>query len=281
MSDTQPPLDFFLTSSAIALQSFELSRMNRAANLRKELRQIAEEWIQAEVNARYARLVLESRRLQALASGAGRFDASGPAAPRFAEQLPISFLPAHQGLNASLSITGFSDPPMAAGVGAAVTATAAQLAVPSVADLAPTFVSASSTLPLFSTPPSMSSDAARFPATPPQKGAAIGAGSPSANRSRCASASLRKATTVGAATVADPDAECPSEFAGESASALDRCARQSVAVLHSLPRRSSRLRNGFRACRLSRAACATLVQQEPAPASGRDFRSRAFVDAVA
>ena|ERR1700679_572829 len=89
MRDTQPPLDFFLTSSATGLQSYELSRMNHAANLRKELRQIMEEWIQAEVNARFARLVMESRTVLPCPASA----ATEPA--RSFEQLAISFLPAH------------------------------------------------------------------------------------------------------------------------------------------------------------------------------------------
>src|ERR1700679_165974 len=89
MRDTQPPLDFFLTSSATGLQSYELSRMNHAANLRKELRQIMEEWIQAEVNSRFARLVMESRTLLPCPASA----TTDPACSF--EQLAISFLPAH------------------------------------------------------------------------------------------------------------------------------------------------------------------------------------------
>src|SRR5580658_6154699 len=95
MSDTQPPLEFFLTSSATGLESFELSRMNRAANLRKELRQVMEEWIEAEVNARFARWVLESRRAQTLSCRVDLRAQARTVEPRALEQVSISFLPAH------------------------------------------------------------------------------------------------------------------------------------------------------------------------------------------
>jgi len=64
MSDTHPPLDYLTTSSKATLESFELSRLNRASNLRKELRQILEEWVDAEVDARMARCILDCRRAQ-------------------------------------------------------------------------------------------------------------------------------------------------------------------------------------------------------------------------
>jgi hypothetical protein len=66
MSATRPPLEYLGTCSVAGLESFELARMNRAANLRKELLGIVEEWIEAEVDARVARLLLESQRLPPL-----------------------------------------------------------------------------------------------------------------------------------------------------------------------------------------------------------------------
>jgi len=96
MSDTQPPLDFFLTSSATGLESFELSRMTRAANLRKELRDIMEEWIETEVNARVARWVLESRRAQMLAQQIDLLPGAEAADPRFRAQLAMSFFDPHE-----------------------------------------------------------------------------------------------------------------------------------------------------------------------------------------
>ncbi len=65
MSQLPAPFDYLATCSEPSLESFELSRFNRIANLRKELRQILNEWIEAEVEARLARWLLNQRRLDA------------------------------------------------------------------------------------------------------------------------------------------------------------------------------------------------------------------------
>jgi hypothetical protein len=65
MSDSQPPLEYLVTSSQSAVESFELARLNRISNLRKEIRQIVDEWIAAETDARIARWILDCRRAQA------------------------------------------------------------------------------------------------------------------------------------------------------------------------------------------------------------------------
>jgi hypothetical protein len=62
MSDSQPPFEYLVTSSREAVEGYELSRLNRIANLRKELRQIVDEWIAAETDARVARWILDCRR---------------------------------------------------------------------------------------------------------------------------------------------------------------------------------------------------------------------------
>src|SRR5690348_3532982 len=49
MSDNQPPLEYLLKCSQISLDSYELSRLNKASNLRHEFLTIAEEWIREEV----------------------------------------------------------------------------------------------------------------------------------------------------------------------------------------------------------------------------------------
>jgi hypothetical protein len=49
------------TFSEASLESFELSRMNLVANLRKELHQLVDEWIEAEIESRIARWILEGR----------------------------------------------------------------------------------------------------------------------------------------------------------------------------------------------------------------------------
>lgn len=73
MGPTRAPLEYLLTASGAALESFELSRLNRASNLRGELRDVVENWIETEVDARLARCILEVKRRQA-----SRTSASAP-----------------------------------------------------------------------------------------------------------------------------------------------------------------------------------------------------------
>ena len=61
MQTAKPPVEYLAGASKISLESFEITRLNQAANLRKELREVVEEWIEAEVEARLARWVLENR----------------------------------------------------------------------------------------------------------------------------------------------------------------------------------------------------------------------------
>ena len=49
MPSAKPPVQYLAGASEISLESFELARLNRIANLRKELHQVMEEWIEAEV----------------------------------------------------------------------------------------------------------------------------------------------------------------------------------------------------------------------------------------
>jgi hypothetical protein len=61
MGSTHPPLESLLTFSQNCLEGFEHSRLNRISNLRKEFREIVEEWIEFEIEARLARWILEGR----------------------------------------------------------------------------------------------------------------------------------------------------------------------------------------------------------------------------
>jgi hypothetical protein len=74
MGQDHPPVDFLVSSSNTSLEEFELARLNKAANLRKEMREIVDEWVDAEVDSRVARWILECRR----AETAGGFDAIAP-----------------------------------------------------------------------------------------------------------------------------------------------------------------------------------------------------------
>jgi hypothetical protein len=75
MSST-PPLEYLITSSRAALENFDLARMNVIANLRKEFRNLAEEWIEAEIQSRLARWILECRRVQESSAGAQALEPS-------------------------------------------------------------------------------------------------------------------------------------------------------------------------------------------------------------
>ncbi len=90
MRAPQQPLEYLVTASQASLEAFELAQLNRSANLRKELRDILDEWLQTEVDARVSRWILECRRAQ-------NDDASPlPAAPRKPlriGQLALAFLP--------------------------------------------------------------------------------------------------------------------------------------------------------------------------------------------
>lgn len=57
----QPPWDFLLTASRISLQSYELSRLSHAANLRKEIGNLLDQWLDENACAMLARWLLEQR----------------------------------------------------------------------------------------------------------------------------------------------------------------------------------------------------------------------------
>jgi hypothetical protein len=90
MGVTRPPLEYLATASKVALESFELSRLNEASNYRKEVQQILQGWIDTEVDARLARWILESKQAQArdgLQAAMGQ--------PVQLKQLDLSFLPSN------------------------------------------------------------------------------------------------------------------------------------------------------------------------------------------
>ena len=64
MRDIQLPLEHLLTSSQPSLEEFELSRLACSSNLRKEICQVLDEWVEAEVGARLTRWILQHRRTQ-------------------------------------------------------------------------------------------------------------------------------------------------------------------------------------------------------------------------
>ena len=98
MGDTRLPLEYMVSSSQSALESMELGRLNQVSNLRKELREVLEEWIDCEVDARLARWILERRRAQTTGPAAR---AAEPEQLVRSEQLALSLLPSPRGLPSS------------------------------------------------------------------------------------------------------------------------------------------------------------------------------------
>ena len=56
-----PPLEYLRQASPASLQSFELSRLNHAANLRREIATLIDQWIQESSEAMLARWMLDQR----------------------------------------------------------------------------------------------------------------------------------------------------------------------------------------------------------------------------
>lgn len=90
----QPPWDYLHDASVPSLESYELSRLNHAANLRREIAALLDQWIEDSTQALLARWVREDRALpRGCPSGAGApqpqlpFDENpSPAPPRQAER---------------------------------------------------------------------------------------------------------------------------------------------------------------------------------------------------
>jgi|SRR5580704_1906558 hypothetical protein len=59
-----PPLDYLHAASKPSLESYELSRLNHAANLRREIAALVDQWIEETAQALLARWILEERALQ-------------------------------------------------------------------------------------------------------------------------------------------------------------------------------------------------------------------------
>ena len=54
-----PPADYLRTASRTSLQSFELARLNHAANLRREIAVLIDQWLEETAEAMLARWMLE------------------------------------------------------------------------------------------------------------------------------------------------------------------------------------------------------------------------------
>lgn len=54
-----PPVDYLRSASRSSLQSFELARLNHAANLRREIAVLVDRWLEETAEAMLARWMLE------------------------------------------------------------------------------------------------------------------------------------------------------------------------------------------------------------------------------
>jgi hypothetical protein len=54
-----PPIDYLRSASDSSLQSFELARLNHAANLRREIAVLIDQWLEETASAMLARWMLE------------------------------------------------------------------------------------------------------------------------------------------------------------------------------------------------------------------------------
>jgi len=89
-----PPWTYLSSASAASLQSFELSRLNHAANLRREIGTLLDQWLEETTQAMLARWLLnhpelmraERPHLAGTIESASPVSASGVPLPEF--QLP-------------------------------------------------------------------------------------------------------------------------------------------------------------------------------------------------
>jgi hypothetical protein len=60
-----PPWEFLLSASRNSLQSYELSRLSHASNLRKEISALIDQWVEENTSAMLARWLMEHREREA------------------------------------------------------------------------------------------------------------------------------------------------------------------------------------------------------------------------
>lgn len=106
MGEPRPVVKYLLSCSKPSLESFELARLNLVANLRKELRDLVERWVDAEVEARLARVILDQRRNKDQSVLVFPDPAPEPFAARASEQRPQLRASGQMGLCLFLFLTG-------------------------------------------------------------------------------------------------------------------------------------------------------------------------------
>ena len=61
LNPTQPPWEFLLSASKNSLQSYELTRLSHAANLRKEIGTLLDQYLEENSSAMLARWLMDQR----------------------------------------------------------------------------------------------------------------------------------------------------------------------------------------------------------------------------
>ena len=89
---TQAPWEFLLSASRNTLQSYELSRLAHAANLKKEITALLDQWLQETTAANLARWLIEQRQR---AVAAGDDSQGGEAVPCNSNGASDNFLAEH------------------------------------------------------------------------------------------------------------------------------------------------------------------------------------------
>lgn len=84
----EPPWEFLLSASRNSLQSFELSRLAHASNLRKEIGALLDQWMEENAAAMLARWLMEQRERSArvpdvLSTGESRNNGAHSASDNF------------------------------------------------------------------------------------------------------------------------------------------------------------------------------------------------------
>jgi len=74
----EPPWDFFHDASIASLESFELSRLNNAANLRRQIIALLDQWVDDNSQALLARWVRDQRALLRVATNTPEVENSPP-----------------------------------------------------------------------------------------------------------------------------------------------------------------------------------------------------------
>lgn len=95
MSDSRltPPWDFFHDASIASLESFELSRLNSAANLRRQVTALLDQWVDDNSQALLARWVRDRRAQHRLGSVPPTFDSQPQIVLPFDPQAAPELLP--------------------------------------------------------------------------------------------------------------------------------------------------------------------------------------------